>query len=187
MEKRKERKRLAYQRMRDAETQEQHAARLARQNLANKRYRATHPHRPYKCRPREQVVAARRRFYFKNRQRVLAKQAFYYARNRERILSENRKRYATEVTYRAKLQLSGHQRRKFLRESDLSLAQWLAVYRFYEGNCVYCGRAANTMDHILPLSRGGTHTVDNVTPACKSCNSRKRTRTPTEWYRAQAA
>ena len=46
--------------------------------------------------------------------------------------------------------------------------------------CQYCGRAAENVDHVLPRSRGGEHTWENVVAACRSCNSRKEDRTPDE-------
>jgi hypothetical protein len=49
--------------------------------------------------------------------------------------------------------------------------------------CVYCGRPADTYDHVLPISRGGTSEVANVVPACRRCNSAKGARTPEEWRR----
>jgi 5-methylcytosine-specific restriction endonuclease McrA len=39
--------------------------------------------------------------------------------------------------------------------------------------CGYCGRRADTIDHVVPRSRGGPHTWDNCVAACRSCNSRK--------------
>jgi 5-methylcytosine-specific restriction endonuclease McrA len=42
--------------------------------------------------------------------------------------------------------------------------------------CQYCGRAAENIDHVVPKSRGGGHTWDNVVAACRSCNSRKENR-----------
>lgn len=101
----------------------------------------------------------------------------------------DRERWRADEIYRAKILLDGHVRRarKANAAGELTLDQWLAVYRFYEGRCVYCGRPANTMDHVLAMSRGGTHSVDNIVPACKSCNSSKRSQTPTEWYQAQVA
>jgi len=40
--------------------------------------------------------------------------------------------------------------------------------------CVYCGRNANTVDHIIPISKGGKDEYDNLVPCCKSCNSSKK-------------
>jgi 5-methylcytosine-specific restriction endonuclease McrA len=47
--------------------------------------------------------------------------------------------------------------------------------------CQYCGRKADlTIDHILPRSRGGKDTWENVTVACLKCNIKKGDRTPAE-------
>lgn len=50
--------------------------------------------------------------------------------------------------------------------------------------CQYCGatpgRALLTLDHVVPRSRGGQMTWENVTTACRACNVRKRDRTPEE-------
>jgi len=46
--------------------------------------------------------------------------------------------------------------------------------------CVYCGGHADTVDHVLPRSRGGGDTWLNLVAACRSCNGRKGDRTPQE-------
>lgn len=46
--------------------------------------------------------------------------------------------------------------------------------------CQYCGSAAENLDHVVPRSRGGSHTWENVVAACRVCNARKGDRTPTE-------
>jgi 5-methylcytosine-specific restriction endonuclease McrA len=46
--------------------------------------------------------------------------------------------------------------------------------------CQYCGRTAENVDHVVPKSRGGRHTWDNVVAACRPCNSRKENRTPSD-------
>lgn len=48
------------------------------------------------------------------------------------------------------------------------------------GECQYCGRAAENIDHVIPRSRGGRHTWDNVVAACRRCNTAKRDRLVTE-------
>lgn len=42
--------------------------------------------------------------------------------------------------------------------------------------CQYCGSAAESIDHVIPRAKGGTHTWENVVAACRPCNVRKRDR-----------
>jgi 5-methylcytosine-specific restriction endonuclease McrA len=46
--------------------------------------------------------------------------------------------------------------------------------------CQYCGSAAESIDHVVPRSRGGLHCWDNVVAACRRCNTRKEDRLPHE-------
>lgn len=39
--------------------------------------------------------------------------------------------------------------------------------------CAYCGKRADTIDHVVPRSRGGPHSWENCVAACRACNSRK--------------
>jgi 5-methylcytosine-specific restriction endonuclease McrA len=54
------------------------------------------------------------------------------------------------------------------------------VLRRDRQRCAYCGRHATTVDHVLPLSRGGESSWHNVVAACAQCNHRKADRTPAE-------
>lgn len=53
------------------------------------------------------------------------------------------------------------------------------------GICYYCGKKVNpkelTMDHKIPLCRGGTSERYNIVPCCKECNNKKKYLTPWEW------
>jgi 5-methylcytosine-specific restriction endonuclease McrA len=51
-----------------------------------------------------------------------------------------------------------------------------AVFARDSWSCQYCGAAAENLDHVLPKSRGGTHTWENVVAACRRCNSKKENR-----------
>ncbi|HEX6331086.1 MAG TPA: HNH endonuclease [Actinomycetota bacterium] len=51
-----------------------------------------------------------------------------------------------------------------------------AVFARDNWSCQYCGAPAENLDHVIPKSRGGTHTWDNVVAACRRCNSRKENR-----------
>lgn len=48
-------------------------------------------------------------------------------------------------------------------------------------SCSYCDKACETVDHIVPLNRGGDNQLKNLTPACRSCNSSKGDRLLSEW------
>jgi 5-methylcytosine-specific restriction endonuclease McrA len=55
-----------------------------------------------------------------------------------------------------------------------------AVFARDEHRCQYCGAFADSIDHIMPRSRGGLHVWENVAAACRRCNLDKRDRTPDE-------
>lgn len=64
----------------------------------------------------------------------------------------------------------------------VSTRDWLRALRKAEGHCSYCGEIAQlTIEHVVPLSRGGLHTIGNIVPACPSCNYQKKDRTVMEW------
>ena len=48
--------------------------------------------------------------------------------------------------------------------------------------CYYCGQEANTVDHIIPISKGGISSEDNMIAACHRCNSGKRDRIAPKWF-----
>jgi 5-methylcytosine-specific restriction endonuclease McrA len=77
-----------------------------------------------------------------------------------------------------------HLRREKAKARELRQTQWWKNRRG-TGVCHYCRRRIPprelTMDHIVPLIRGGTSSRSNVVPCCKDCNSRKQSLLPVEW------
>ncbi len=75
-------------------------------------------------------------------------------------------------------------RRERHRARDLRNSQWWKR-QCAKGRCHYCGRsvapAELTMDHIVPVARGGKSTRGNVVPCCKTCNNNKKQMLPMEW------
>ncbi len=71
-------------------------------------------------------------------------------------------------------------RRARLRGAATTLTdvQWVAIVTAFNGACAYCLRTDRpvTQDHMVPISRGGPHSAENVIPACGSCNSSKGNR-----------
>ncbi len=70
------------------------------------------------------------------------------------------------------------------RARELRESQWWKR-RLAKGVCQYCKRPTPpkelTMDHIVPVSRGGKSTKGNVAPCCKECNNAKKQLLPMEW------
>lgn len=69
-------------------------------------------------------------------------------------------------------------------EHDLSTDQWSALQAAW-GGCAYCGRTDRPLqrDCVLAISRGGRYTLDNIAPACGSCNASKGNEEVTHWLR----
>jgi len=67
---------------------------------------------------------------------------------------------------------------------ELRSSQWWKR-RCAKGICHWCGLTFSakelTMDHIVPISRGGKTTKNNVVPCCKTCNNQKKQLLPMEW------
>jgi 5-methylcytosine-specific restriction endonuclease McrA len=75
-------------------------------------------------------------------------------------------------------------RREKARARELRQSAWWRR-RLAAGRCGYCDRrlppSELTMDHRVPLVRGGRSTRSNLVPACKACNNAKKYLLPTEW------
>jgi 5-methylcytosine-specific restriction endonuclease McrA len=75
-------------------------------------------------------------------------------------------------------------RRERDKGRDLRRSRWWQN-RLARGKCHYCGGTFPpdelTMDHLVPVARGGKSTPGNVVPACRDCNSRKKYLLPIEW------
>ena len=69
-------------------------------------------------------------------------------------------------------------------EHDLSPVQWVALQEAW-GGCAYCRASDRSLqrDCVLPISRGGRYTLDNIVPACRSCNASKCNAEVTAWLR----
>ncbi len=75
-------------------------------------------------------------------------------------------------------------KRERAKARELRQSQWWKR-RIASGVCSYCqrrvGARALTMDHIVPLGRGGASRRGNTVPACKECNTKKQALVPVEW------
>jgi 5-methylcytosine-specific restriction endonuclease McrA len=113
------------------------------------------------------VVTARRAvvLVLKDKAEVVVPDGMVFHSERLEVEAQSvvRLRYFVKVPYRARAALTRR-----------------AVFARDDWSCQYCGRAAENLDHVVPRSRGGAHSWENVVAACRRCNSRKENRLPNE-------
>lgn len=136
-------------------------------------------------RNRDKILAKKKVYHLENKEEILYKHKEYYIKNKELILlkvEEYRKKYP-EV-YRA----SNAKRRAATNGAvcTVSSNDIKSLKEHYLYCCAYCGCETNKdnplhIDHMIPLSKGGQHVIDNLLPACRSCNSKKFTMGWDEW------
>ena len=133
----------------------------------------------------EKAREAMRRWRERHPDAHRAENRAYYARDPDRRqrqidASPNRRavRKASDARRRA---------RKLESAGSYSTTEWLTLVVEWRGGCAYCGVVATLhADHRVPLSRGGSNTIENIVPACRACNLRKYTQTEAE-FRARLA
>ncbi len=86
---------------------------------------------------------------------------------------------SSDKVYRSWQKNLWHHRRRAATGSH-TYAEWQAMKAQYKWTCPSCLKSEPeiklTLDHITPLSKGGSNSIENIQPLCKSCNCRKHTR-----------
>ena len=147
-------------------------------------------------------TAAAREYGRKNKEKVAEYHARYYQENRERLLPvfrEYAKEHSAEAVERAtrwyheniergrrnSRAAEARRRARIEGASGSHTADDIAAqYERQKGRCYWCQRKVGAefdVDHVTPLSKGGSNGPENIVIACPSCNRRKGARTPTEF------
>jgi 5-methylcytosine-specific restriction endonuclease McrA len=120
---------------------------------------------------RERNRRYKRAAQLRNPAKINAQMAAYHAAHPEY-------RRAKDHAYRA---------RRIAAEGSFTAAEWLELVARWGNVCAYDGAPGPLEpDHRTPLFRGGSNFIDNILPACRSCNGRKHTMTEKE-FRARLA
>ena len=161
--------------------------------------------RKYRQANREQLQTYHAQYYAVNRERLIAQEKDYRILHSEQLKASDHQYYLLHrkerlayqkenqwkwreydrANYRAnpaKFLIKSH-RRLALQKSllaTLTTEQWEHIKSAYGNRCIYCGKSPQrlTQDHLIPLSRGGPYTADNIVPACSVCNTSKGNRIP---------
>lgn len=134
--------------------------------------------RSYYRKNTEIVCARTKKYYFDNLEKYSEWQRQWNAKHPEKIKEYNAKypkMYPEKYTAKAELR---HARKMSAPGDGVTEEQWHYVLELYGRQCLKCRETERiTMDHVVPLSRGGAHDVSNIQPLCMSCNCRKHTTT----------
>lgn len=150
----------------------------------------------YRAKNRDKFIADKKAWYRANRARVLARVKAHAAANRERILAYQADYYAVN-TDKVKANVSAYRKanpekkrhlenkrraKKASNGGSHTLEELIEKFERMGNVCFYCGEGRPlTIDHDIPLSRGGTDDISNILPSCRSCNSRKNKKTAVEF------
>jgi len=89
----------------------------------------------------------------------------------------------SELVFVSSVSESELKKEKFIARQIRATAWWKK--KLSNSKCYYCNRnfppKELTMDHLIPLIRGGKSVKSNLVPACKECNNNKKYFLPTEW------
>ena len=132
----------------------------------------------------KEIIAQKARLYgVKNRGKISEKQRESRAKKKDQITEYNRRWRAANKEI-----LKAHKRRrralKLKSEGHHTTEDIEALYASQDGKCCYCGCDLNGkfhVDHVIPLTRGGSDAADNIAIACAFCNQSKKDKLLSEW------
>jgi 5-methylcytosine-specific restriction endonuclease McrA len=134
------------------------------------------------------LLAKRRRFYYRHRDQINAARKQERINDPERFLAIDHARYWRDPEKRR--HQSRIARAKRSGESCyISLQDWRSLLARFKFRCAYCGtkltKRNRSLDHKIPLVRGGTNEISNLVPSCLRCNQRKHSMTAEEFLRSR--
>jgi len=124
--------------------------------------------------------------YYSKKEEILIKNAEYRKTNHESKLEIER---ASRDKNKEKNRPSKNARQS-VRNRLVSDSKYVIIYkdlkRIYSQPCLNCGTNENqSLDHKIPLSRGGEHRIGNIMTLCQPCNASKNAKTIMEWKLAK--
>lgn len=109
-----------------------------------------------------------------------AKVAMYRSHNRRKNVDQVRRyRRFWKRTHRAVYNRLSHLRRSRVAalHEAYTIQEWRDLCERYGNICLACGRQGNlTVDHVIPISKGGSNSIENIQPLCGTCNSIKHSK-----------
>lgn len=130
----------------------------------------------------EKSRASSRAYYQLNKVAIQRNLAQWRRRNKD-YLTTYQQEWRSKNTDKVRLysRVHGSIRRARERAVDNFEITSRDIRRLLNQKCVYCGNSSTQIDHVIPLSRGGTNGIGNLASACTKCNASKNNRFVMEW------
>lgn len=126
--------------------------------------------------------AGANRWARKNRERLLLWKRDYNKRNRDLINAKARARKSGDPSSHRSCQANRRARKIGATGRHPTTKETISMLAAQSGLCAYCNFVGTlTLDHVIPLSSGGSHDIDNLIGCCKSCNSSKGKKSLLVW------
>lgn len=131
---------------------------------------------------RELVLGRCKKYRDNNKEKVLQRGKDYYHRNKDKVLKRT-KEYRKENPDLYKVIQQRRKARLARVENTFTKQEWKKAQEHFNYKCAYCGKSCDlSQDHFIPVSKGGEYTINNIIPACLSCNSHKHNADFFDWY-----
>lgn len=130
---------------------------------------------------KDKVLAIDRKWKYNNKEKMAIGQKAYYTKHRERLIQVSCKYFKTLKGKMVKQACDNNRRDA---EGRFTAEDIKDLYVTQGGRCYYCRveiEAGYHIDHMLPISRGGTNGPENLALACAPCNLSKHTKTAEEF------
>ena len=175
------REKIAEQRKQYRQENREKIAEYKKQYRQENREKYAEYQKQYRQANREKLAEQEKQYRQANREKIAERQKQYYQANREKIAEREKQYYqANREAFYARNQ----KRRALKRDAagNATAAEIQARFDYHGNRCYYCGCDGKmTIEHRIPLSRGGTHYPANIVPACQSCNFSKGIKTESEF------
>jgi len=179
------REKIAEQKKQYRQENREKIAERNRQHYQENREKIAEQKKQYHQENREQILGQKKQYYQENREKLAEKNKQYYQANREKIAEQQKQyyqQYYQENREKFKARSQKRRARKRNAAGNATAAEIQARFDYHGNQCYYCGCDGKmTIEHRIPLSRGGTHWPANIVPACERCNKSKGVKTEKEF------
>lgn len=133
--------------------------------------------REYRKANREEINKRQRGYRTDNPEKFRQNDSASYLRNRDKKIGRATKYQALHPEMVKVVQMK-RRAQKNKCQGSFTYQEWIELCQKYGNKCIRCGNEVKlTVDHVVPLSKGGSNDINNIQPLCKHCNCKKHTKT----------